>query len=188
MEKISKYYKKLSGKDKIRIATASGCCIAIAGCAAVFAFHEHDKYKEAEAKNKIPNARNSKVIYDGESHKVNFTYLLVSDEETHLCDREFRRNSWYTIEKETRQGDTVIRTSKKVHEPCVFVDIKTGDEIAIDGYEDWAGYKKVCLADCVDYDTFDEETKSSEISEEQYEKLVNNDGKPKTLVYVNKEK
>ena len=186
MEKISKYYKKLSRKDKIRVVTASGCCLAIAGCATTFAFHGHNKYKESEAKNKIPNARNSKVIYDGKSYSVSYTYLLVLDEETHLCDRVFRRNSWYTIEKETRQGDTVIKTSKKIHEPCVFVDIKTGDEIAIDGYEDWAGYKKICLADHVNYDNFDEETKSSEISEEQYKELVKNDGKAKTLVKINK--
>ena len=152
----------------------------------------------ADSRAETPNIyMGEKIEVDGEEYWQDNLFLLTNEDETHLCNLERREKQFYTVEKLRISGDYKINrpfSKKIIYDPWVYVDVKTRDELSIRGHEELFGYDVVPITEQLSFDDTDGEMvyektyhyKKFEMTKDQYEQLVNNDGKSKTLVYMSK--
>ncbi len=122
------------------------------------------EYNSPEAYN-----NNATVIYDDKEYLLKDLYKLTSDDETHLCRLEKRSHTeiGYGITSEGKLG--YMYTTKK--DPGVYIDMKTNQEIAIEGYEGVFGYTVEKLIDYFPYEEYGSKDKVC-IQQEKIDEII----------------
>lgn len=159
-------HKEEERKQKKETARMLGkvTAVGVVGGAAVLGI----LYGAEKLEDKIPVTENNAYVqYDSDKFRLDELYVLTSNEEKHICylDQRGHIEAGVGFAFDGQFGLGFVPRS----DPSVYVDIKTNQQISIEGYEKTFGYKVEPLVDYVNLEDFDQASKILTMSEEQYE-------------------
>ena len=152
--------------EKIQLAIIGGVITSIIGGSIAYAkfigFNTPESYNNTAT-----------VIYDDNEYLLKDLYKLTSDDETHLCIKEHKSHydMTYGITPKGEIGYMYVIEE----DPSIYIDIKTNEEIAIEGYESAFGYNAEKLINYFPYEEYGSVNKVY-IQQESVDEIIN----PKT--------
>ena len=153
----------------IKTLIVSGTCAAIAG--GVIIYMGSVGYNTPESYNNTAT-----IIYDDKEFLLKDLYKLTSNDETHLCIKKHKSHPDFTygITPKGEFGYMYVIDA----DPSVYIDIKTNEEIAIEGYEGVFGYDAEKLINYFPYEEYGSVNKVY-IQQESVDEII--DPKTKTI-------